>query len=155
LLPRYRQGSRRLAYHGREADPSRPRHEQFPTFGEIPQASPCFAGFKDLISLDREVAPQKRREFDMPIWQLTPIDLDDPSWEASSHRGPAIIRAASEGAAREIAQEAFGVKTGFRLGHGIIAPPWKRAGLVRAEKITDPRYEENGPSELLSPTFES
>ena len=111
--------------------------------------------FKDLISLDREVAPQKRREFDMPIWQLTPIDLDDPSWEASSHRGPAIIRAASEGAAREIAQEAYGVKTGFRLGHGIIAPPWKRAGLVRAEKITDPRYEENGPSELLSPAFES
>ena len=111
--------------------------------------------FKDLISLDREVAPQKRREFDMPIWQLTPIDLDDPSWEASSHRGPAIIRAASEGAAREIAQEAFGVKTGFRLGDGIIAPPWKRAGLVRAEKITDPRYEKNGPSELLSPTFES
>ena len=54
-----------------------------------------------------------RMEIDMAIWRLTPVDLDDPSWEASSHRGYAIIRAENEDAAREIAQQAFGVKTGF------------------------------------------
>jgi hypothetical protein len=63
----------------------------------------------------------------MAIWHLIPVDLDDPSWEASSHRGPAVIRAKNEGDAREIAQKAFGVKTGFRPQHRVIAPPWKRA----------------------------
>jgi len=38
----------------------------------------------------------------MAIWRLTPVDLDEPSWEASSHRGYAIIRAQNEDAAREM-----------------------------------------------------
>lgn len=96
-----------------------------------------------------------RMEIDVAIWRLTPVDLDDPSWEASSHRGYAIIRAENEDVAREIAQQAFGVKTGFRSHHGIIAPPWKRAGLVRVEHVRDPRFEEDGPGELLFPTFEA
>ena len=29
----------------------------------------------------------------MPIWKLTPIDLDDPNWEASSHRRLIVVRA--------------------------------------------------------------
>ena len=29
----------------------------------------------------------------LAIRRLTPVDLDDPSWEASSHRGAAIVRA--------------------------------------------------------------
>ncbi len=89
----------------------------------------------------------------MAIWHLTPIDLDDPSWEASSHRGAAIVRAENEDAAREIAQRAFGVKTGFRPQHRIIAPPWKRSKLVRAEHVRDPRFKEEGPAEVLSPRF--
>lgn len=89
----------------------------------------------------------------MAIWRLTPVDLDDPSWEASSHRGHAIVRAESEDAAREIAQQAFGVKTGFRPQHRIVAPPWKRGELVGAEHVKDPRFEEEGPDEVLFPSF--
>ncbi len=81
------------------------------------------------------------------------MDLTDPNWEASSHRAFAIVRAPDEEAAREAAQQAFGVKTGFRPGGGIKAPPWKRESLVTAERIEDPRYEPDGPSEVLEPSF--
>jgi hypothetical protein len=88
----------------------------------------------------------------MAIWHLTPVDLDDPSWEASSHRGAAIIRAESEDAAREIAQQAFGVKTRFPPQHRIVSTPWKRAELVRAEHVSDARFEEEGPAQVLFPS---
>lgn len=89
----------------------------------------------------------------MAIWHLSPVNLDDPSWQASSHRGAAVIRAENENEAREIAQEAFGVKTGFRPQRHIIAPPWKSTELVHAVHVSDPRFEEEGPAELLSPSF--
>jgi hypothetical protein len=89
----------------------------------------------------------------MPVWRLTPVDLADPSWEASSHRAMAIVRAPTETLAREEAQKVFGVKTGFAPGGGIKAPPWKRASVVAAERITDPRYEPEGPVEVLEPSI--
>jgi hypothetical protein len=91
----------------------------------------------------------------MTIWCLRPRDLSDPNWEASSHRAAVIVRAPDEKAAREVAEAAFGVKTRFRPGAGIIAPPWKRAELVIAERITDERFQADGPSMVLSPSFES
>jgi hypothetical protein len=92
-------------------------------------------------------------ELAMPLWRLQPLDLTDPSWEASSHRGPVIVRATDERAAREEAQRAFGVKTRFAPGEGVKAPPWKRASLVSAERVKDERYEEEGPTEVLEPSF--
>ena len=89
----------------------------------------------------------------MPIWKLTPLDPRDPSWQASAHCAIAIVRAPDEEAAREAAQKAFGVKTGFTPGGGIKLPPWKRASLVKAERIKDDRYELEGPTEVLEPTF--
>lgn len=90
----------------------------------------------------------------MPIWKLSPIDLSDPNWEASSHRGVVIVRAKHEEDARDLAQEAFGVRTGFPPGRRIVAPPWKRVELVKAERIDDPRYDSEGPDEILSPSFD-
>ena len=49
----------------------------------------------------------------MPVWKLTPIDLDDPNWEASSHRSAAVVRAPDEDAARAAAAKAFDVATRF------------------------------------------
>jgi hypothetical protein len=94
-------------------------------------------------------------EIDMAIWRLTPVDVDDPSWEASSHRGHAIVRADTEDAARAIAQHAFGVKTGFRPRRGSIVSPWKRTELVQVEHVKDPRFEEDGPDEVLMPIFDA
>ena len=89
----------------------------------------------------------------MPVWRLTPVDLADPSWEASSHRAMAIVRAPTEILAREEAQKAFGVRTGFAPGQGVKAPPWKRASLVKAERIADAPYEPEGPVEVLEPSI--
>jgi hypothetical protein len=89
----------------------------------------------------------------MPLWRLQPLDLGDPNWEASAHRGLVVVRAPDEEAAREAAQHAFGVKTRFSPGAGVTAPPWKRASLVSAERIRDQRYHEEGPAEVLEPSF--
>ena len=89
----------------------------------------------------------------MPIWKLTPIDLDDPNWEASSHRGLVIVRAPNEASAREAAEEAFGVPTRFPPGKGMRVPPWMRSELVRAEIIDSPIYSAEGPTEVLEPSF--
>jgi hypothetical protein len=89
----------------------------------------------------------------MPLWKLQPLDLSDPNWEASSHRGVAIVRAPDEETAREEVERAFGVKTRFSPGGGVKAPPWKRASLVLAARIRHQRYEEDGPTEVLEPSF--
>lgn len=89
----------------------------------------------------------------MPLWELTPVDLLDPNWEASSHRGKVIVRAPHEEVARDEAEKALGVKTRFEPGGGIKAPPWKRPDLVTAEIIHDDRYEEDGPTEILFPAL--
>jgi hypothetical protein len=89
----------------------------------------------------------------MPIWKLIPVDLLDPNWDASSHRGVAIVRAPDEAAARGAAAEAFDVATRFPPGAGVRVPPWGRATLVHAEQITDPRYDPDGPVQVLDPAF--
>ncbi len=89
----------------------------------------------------------------MPIWRLTPVDLTDPDWGASSHRGFALVRARDEEEAREAAAAAFDVPTRFEPGRGVLAPPWKRPRLVTAEVIEDPRFEAEGPAEVLDPSF--
>lgn len=89
----------------------------------------------------------------MTLWKLTPIDLLDPNWEASSHRGMAIVRAPNEAAARAAAANAFDVVTRFPPGTPVRVPPWTRATLVSAQKIDDPRYDARGPTQVLEPTF--
>ncbi len=91
----------------------------------------------------------------MPVWKLTPVNLNDPNWQASSHRDIVIIRARDEEAARKLAQKAFGLKTDFPAGGGIKAPPWTRADVVKAERIKRTFYEDNGPDEVLHPSFDS
>jgi len=75
----------------------------------------------------------------MSLWKLQPLDLSDPNWEASSHRGPVIVRAPDEQAARDEAQRAFGVKTRFSPGAAVRTPPWQRASLVAAERNVEER----------------
>lgn len=89
----------------------------------------------------------------MPIWRLTPIDPEDPNWEASSHRGLVVVRAPNEASAREVAEKAFGVSTRFPPGKGMRVPPWMRSELVRAEIIDSPIYPAEGPTEVLEPFF--
>lgn len=85
----------------------------------------------------------------MQIWKLTPLDLGDPNWEASSHRGIAIVRAKSEKAARAAA--AFDIAVRFPPGKGVRTPPSARAALVKVEPIEDPRYDLMGLVQVLEP----
>lgn len=88
----------------------------------------------------------------MLLWQLTPVDPDDPDWEASSHCGKVVVRAPNEETARQEAERAYGVKTRFQPGTGVKAPPWLRPALVTAERIADERFVPEGPTEILYPT---
>ena len=87
----------------------------------------------------------------MQVWKLTPLDLTDPNWEASSHRGIAIVRAKTEKAARAAAAKAFDVAVRFPPGKGVRTPPWTRPVLVKVEPIEDPRYDPLGPVRVLEP----
>lgn len=87
----------------------------------------------------------------MAIWRLSPIEPADPAWEASAHKEPVLVRAASESAARRLAEQAFGVKTRFKPGSGAKPPPWLRPNLVRAERLDSSQYATDGPPTVLSP----
>ncbi len=87
----------------------------------------------------------------MGIWKLTPVDLSDPNWQASSHRGAVIVRATNEHIARHTAARAFDVVSRFPPRAGMHAPPWMRPALVRAERIENPLYAPDGPPEVLDP----
>jgi hypothetical protein len=89
----------------------------------------------------------------MAIWRLIPVDLDDPSWLTSAHRGPTLVRASDESSARQTAQEAFGLPQRFRPGKGTPVPPWKRPEHVRAERLEASIYPTDGPAEVLEPSF--
>lgn len=86
----------------------------------------------------------------MAVWSLTPVDLADPNWEASSHRGPVIVRAPNARQARATAARSFSVKTGFRA-KGMRFPPWRRAALVTVARVHDSRFDEEGATEVLEP----
>jgi hypothetical protein len=90
----------------------------------------------------------------MPIWRLIPIDPLDPNWAASSHRAPAVVRAPDERLARKTAAEAFAVQVRFMPGQGIRVPPWRRKQSVRAERVRESPYPDEGPAEVLEPSFD-
>jgi hypothetical protein len=92
---------------------------------------------------------------EMFIWRLTPISTDDPMWQASSHRGPVIVRAPDEVSARAVAQRRFGVPTRFPPGTGVAGAPWKRANLVATELVERSNHDTAGPAEVLEPSFDT
>lgn len=89
----------------------------------------------------------------MPLWRLTPIDASDPSWGLSSHCDFVIARAKDEADARAAAAKAFDTPIHYRPGDGTRFPPWERATLVKVEHIEDARYEAEGPTAILEPSF--
>ena len=88
----------------------------------------------------------------MQLWKLTPLDLSAPNWEASTHKGPVIVRAPNEVAARKEANNKFGHAASKQpIGDPVRHPPWDHDSLVSAETINDERFEVEGPTEVLDP----
>jgi len=85
----------------------------------------------------------------MPIWRLTPRDLDSPLWAASNYHGIAVVRAATEREARQAAMQAFGKALANVPWH---AHPWRQLALVTCEELSNTGYPETGPTAILEPT---
>lgn len=72
------------------------------------------------------------------LWRLDPVDLAHPDWEASIHRGPAVVRAPDERSARWVATFAFVIATSRRPGEDTRINPWRQPERVTATAVDDP-----------------
>jgi hypothetical protein len=87
-------------------------------------------------------------EMPMRVWRLLPIDPHAEVWQASTHKGPALVRAETAERARQLASARF---TGGASTRSTAAAPWEDDGMVRAEVADEPRYPDHGPEGVLDP----
>lgn len=88
----------------------------------------------------------------MKIWRLTPVDLDDSNWRASTHREECIVRAESEMEARDTAHRSFWIAAEKdSSSEPIPVSPWKYGNLIRAEQIDASNHSPDGPREVITP----
>jgi hypothetical protein len=71
----------------------------------------------------------------MPLWKLTPVDLSDCHWEASTYKGEVIVREADERAARRRAHRAYLLRA-VRVRAGVPKfSPWPDSSLVICTRV--------------------
>ncbi len=87
----------------------------------------------------------------MPLWKLTPIDVADPNWEASTHKGEVIARAGTEERARDITYAAFTIAAPARYEEPVKITPWRYLHLVMCEPFESDDYDAEGPERILLP----
>lgn len=87
----------------------------------------------------------------MPIFELAPIDLSDPDWRCSTHRGPCVARADNEQHARLAATLAFHIAVSRETGKPIPANPWTQKHKVEAHPVAEHGFAEDGPQTVLAP----
>lgn len=73
----------------------------------------------------------------MPVFKLTPIDLDDPNWKCSMHSRPCLVRAEDEDQAREFATVEFKIGVGRNRELKVRKSPWKDSDLVECTETAD------------------
>lgn len=89
----------------------------------------------------------------MPVWKLNPINSSSRFWRASTHKGEAIIRAATERRARDIANSRFLKAHERRPGEDIIFSPWGNTDEVACERATGGEFADDGEEAILSPAY--
>lgn len=87
----------------------------------------------------------------MPIYELTPINLDDPDWRLSTHQAPCLVRADNERNARMAATLAFGIAARREPGANTPINPWSQLGKVEAHMVGEHSFKEEGPQVVLAP----
>ena len=92
-------------------------------------------------------------ESEMKIWKLTPIDLTDRNWDASTHSDVALVRAETSERARAIAQLAFALATERTPGQESKLTPWKYEHLVACELLVTADYPVDGEEGVLLPEY--
>jgi hypothetical protein len=87
----------------------------------------------------------------MPVWKLTPRDLDAIQWQVSKFDGEVVIRAESEERARELVGYCCW-KSGQSGDANIAGPPWNNPNVVTATQCNDADFKSAGAGEaVLSP----
>lgn len=73
----------------------------------------------------------------MPVYRLSPVDLNDRDWEASTHKDECLVHATDESKARLYATREFGIATTRKPGEDVKASPWNQKGKVTAQEKLD------------------
>jgi len=87
----------------------------------------------------------------MPIFELAPIDMNDPDWRGSTHRAPCVVRADNERYARLVATLAFHTGGGKELGGTVPINPWNQEDKVAVHLVAEHGFDEDGPQTVLAP----
>lgn len=88
----------------------------------------------------------------MPVWKLTPRDLNAVQWQVSRYDGEVVIRAESEERARELVGYCCW-KSGQSGDANIAGPPWNNPNVVTVAQCNEAEFKGRGGTgeEVLSP----
>ena len=89
----------------------------------------------------------------MALWKLEPTEVRSDDWKLSDHHGVVIVRAPDESSARMAAKQRFS-KAAKVENPKADTPinPWGQSKLSSCTQTADPRFEPDGPTEVLDPT---
>lgn len=87
----------------------------------------------------------------MKIWELLPMNRDNPNWEASTYSDRVVIRAPSAERARDIAQNTFTNTTLHVPGTDARLTPWVHHDLVVCRELMGSEFAAEGDEAVLDP----
>ena len=91
-------------------------------------------------------------KIDKKLLILEPVDLAAANWQATRHKGPAIVRGESADQAREIAKEKLCIAVERTApGQDTLFCPWGMEEDVTCSEYTGGDYSIEGEPDLLSP----
>lgn len=86
----------------------------------------------------------------MAIWKLEPIEPGAREWAGSMHKGPVIVCAPTEEAARRLARQAFDLHPPSSAAEPSVSP-WEQQPLARCSQLRESRFAEDGTATILDP----
>lgn len=87
----------------------------------------------------------------MKVWELLPMNRDNPNWEASAHNDRVVIRAPTAERARQIAETAFGIATLVVPGTDPKFVPWAHHDMVTCRELAVSDFTADGEEAVLDP----
>jgi hypothetical protein len=88
----------------------------------------------------------------MPIWRLSPINLNADEWELSTYQGVVIVRAKVEDEARDKVTCKFAIAGARHTTTHTLHNPWTNPSLVQCVHLeADSSWKADGPPAVLDP----
>jgi hypothetical protein len=73
----------------------------------------------------------------MPVYRLTPTNLDSPTWNCSTWREACLVYAASRQEARDAATSHFKIAASKTHDMRLPQSPWNNPALVRCDELAN------------------